>query len=54
MGLWSKQQIQEFIKKNNLVSAQDAQNAIKDLFAETFRRCWKPRWIPTWSTESMK
>ncbi|MGC6589890.1 oxidoreductase, partial [Paenibacillus sp. Dod16] len=25
MGLWTKQQLREFIKENNLVSAQDAQ-----------------------------
>ncbi|MGC6590591.1 oxidoreductase, partial [Paenibacillus sp. Dod16] len=24
MGLWTKQQLREFIKENNLVSAQDA------------------------------
>ncbi|MFK4344538.1 hypothetical protein ABH894_004810, partial [Paenibacillus sp. RC62] len=29
MGLWSKQQLREFIKENNLVTAQDAQNALK-------------------------
>ncbi|AET60292.1 mutator family transposase [Paenibacillus terrae HPL-003] len=37
MGLWSKQQLREFIKENNLVTAQDAQNALKDLFAETIQ-----------------
>lgn len=37
MGLWTKQQLREFIKENNLVSAQDAQNALKDLFAETIQ-----------------
>jgi len=29
--------LREFIKENNLVSAQDAQNALKDLFAETIQ-----------------
>ena len=34
MGLWTKKQLREFIKENKLVTAQDAQNALKDLFAE--------------------
>ncbi|MDQ0090889.1 transposase-like protein [Paenibacillus anaericanus] len=37
MGLWTKQQLREFIKENKLVSAQDAQNALKELFAETLQ-----------------
>jgi transposase-like protein len=37
MGLWTKQQLREFIKENKLVSAQDAQNALKELFAETMQ-----------------
>jgi len=28
MGLWSKEQLRAFIKENNLVTAQDAQNAV--------------------------
>jgi hypothetical protein len=35
MGLMSKEQLRQFIKENNLVTAQDAQNALKELFAET-------------------
>ncbi len=37
MGLWTKEQLRSFIKENNLVTAQDAQNALKDLFAETLQ-----------------
>jgi putative transposase len=37
MGLWTKQQLKAFIKENKLVSAQDAQNALKNLFAETIQ-----------------
>jgi putative transposase len=37
MGLWTKEQLRAFIKENKLVSAQDAQNALKDLFAETLQ-----------------
>src|ERR1700738_1122700 len=37
MGLWTKQQLRQFIKENKLVTAQDAQNALKDLFAETIQ-----------------
>jgi putative transposase len=37
MGLWTKQQLREFIQENKLVSAQDAQNALKELFAETLQ-----------------
>jgi putative transposase len=37
MGLWTKQQLGAFIKENKLVTAQDAQNALKDLFAETLQ-----------------
>jgi putative transposase len=37
MGLWTKQQLRAFIKENKLVSAQDAQNALKNLFAETIQ-----------------
>jgi len=37
MGLWTKEQLRQFIKENNLVTAQDAQNALKDLFAETIQ-----------------
>jgi putative transposase len=35
MGLWTKEQLRSFIKENKLVTAQDAQDALKDLFAET-------------------
>ena len=37
MGLWTKQQLREFIKENKLVTAQDAQDALKNLFAETIQ-----------------
>jgi putative transposase len=37
MGLWTKEQLRQFIKKNKLVTAQDAQNALKELFAETLQ-----------------
>lgn len=37
MGLWTKEQLRAFIKENQLVTAQDAQNALKDLFAETLQ-----------------
>lgn len=37
MGLWSKEQLTTFIKENKLVTAQDAQNALKKLFAETLQ-----------------
>ncbi|OXM87065.1 IS256 family transposase [Paenibacillus rigui] len=37
MGLWTKEQLRAFIKENKLITAQDAQNALKDLFAETLQ-----------------
>lgn len=37
MGLWTKEQLRAFIKENELVTAIDAQNAWKDLFAETIQ-----------------
>jgi putative transposase len=37
MGLWTKEQLRQFIKENKWVTAQDAQNALKDLFAETIQ-----------------
>jgi len=37
MGLMSKEQLRQFIQVSNLKSAQDAQNALKDLFAETLQ-----------------
>ncbi|PAK55726.1 IS256 family transposase [Paenibacillus sp. 7541] len=37
MGLWTKEQLRAFIKENKLVTAQDAQNALKELFAETLQ-----------------
>lgn len=37
MGLMSKEQLRQFIKENKLVTAQDAQNALKELFAETIQ-----------------
>ncbi|WP_256832138.1 IS256 family transposase [Paenibacillus sp. Pae15] len=37
MGLWTKEQLRTFIKENKLVTAQDAQNALRDLFAETIQ-----------------
>jgi putative transposase len=37
MGLWTKEQLRQFIKENKLVTAQDAQNALKDLFAATIQ-----------------
>ncbi|WP_027093512.1 IS256 family transposase [Cohnella thermotolerans] len=41
MGLWSKEQLRAFIKENNLVTAQDAQNALKGLFAEMLQEMLK-------------
>lgn len=37
MGLWTKEQLRQFIKENKLVTATDAQNALKELFAETLQ-----------------
>lgn len=37
MGLWTKEQLRAFIKENKLVTAQDAQSALKELFAETIQ-----------------
>lgn len=37
MGLWTKEQLRQFIKENKLVTAQDSQNTLKDLFAETIQ-----------------
>lgn len=37
MWLWTKQQLREFIKESNLVSAKNEQNALKDLFTETIQ-----------------
>ncbi len=37
MGLWTKEQLRTFIKENKLVTAKDAQDALKDLFAETIQ-----------------
>ncbi|MBG9792064.1 transposase [Paenibacillus dendritiformis] len=37
MGLWTKEQLRAFIKENKLMTAKDAQNALKDLFAETIQ-----------------
>lgn len=37
MELWTKEQLRTFIKENKLVTAQDAQNALKELFAETLQ-----------------
>lgn len=37
MGLWTKEQLRAFINENKLVTAQDAQNALKNLFAETIQ-----------------
>jgi putative transposase len=37
MGLWTKEQLRAFIKENKLVTAKDAQDALKDLFAETIQ-----------------
>jgi putative transposase len=37
MGLWTKEQLRSFIKENKLVTAQDASNALKNLFAETIQ-----------------
>ena len=31
----SREQLRQFIKENNLKTALDAQNALKELFAET-------------------
>jgi len=37
MGQWTKQQLRTFIKEKNLVTAEDAKNALKELFAETIQ-----------------
>ncbi|MGF7047013.1 transposase-like protein, partial [Paenibacillus sp. DS2015] len=37
MGLWTKEQLRQFIRENKLVSAMDAQSALKELFAETIQ-----------------
>lgn len=54
MGLWTKEQLRAFIKENKLVTAQDAENALKELFAETIQRCLKQNSIRIWATRSMK
>jgi putative transposase len=35
--LWSKEQLRAFIKENNLVTANDAQKALKELFKDTLQ-----------------
>lgn len=35
--LWTKEQLRAFIRENNLVSATDAQAALKERFKETLR-----------------
>ncbi len=37
MGLWTKEQLRQFIKENKMVTAQDAQTVLKELFAETIQ-----------------
>lgn len=37
MALMDKAQIKEFIKTNNIKSAEDIQSALKDLFKETLQ-----------------
>lgn len=37
MRLLNKEQLRQFIKENNLKSAQDVQNALKEMFAETLQ-----------------
>lgn len=34
MKMMSKEQLRQFIKKNNLKSAEDVQNVLEELFAE--------------------
>ena len=37
MGLMDKKQLREFIKENNIKSAADIQNALKDIFKDTLQ-----------------
>lgn len=52
MGLLSKKQLRAFIKENQLVTAQDTQNA-KDLFAETLQEMLEAEMGTHWDTRSM-
>lgn len=52
MGLWTKEQLRAFIKENKLVTAQDAQNALKDLFAETIQE--RLNWTPSSAMKNMR
>jgi hypothetical protein len=52
MGLWTKQQLHSFIKENKLVTAQNAQNALKNLFAETIQQMLDADWIRIWVMKS--
>lgn len=35
MGMFTKEQLRQFISENNIQTAGDVQNALKNLFAET-------------------
>ena len=37
MGILSKEQIRDLIKENNLVTADDVQDMLKEMFAETLQ-----------------
>ena len=37
MGMLSKEQLKQFIKENNIQTAGDIQNALKEMFAETLQ-----------------
>ncbi len=34
---WTKEQLRAFIKENNLVTAEDAQKAVKELFKDALQ-----------------
>ena len=37
MGIFTKEQLRELIRKRNLVTADDVQNMLKDMFGETLQ-----------------
>lgn len=37
MGMFTKEQLRQFISENNIQTAGDVQNALKNLFAETLQ-----------------
>jgi hypothetical protein len=48
MGIFTKEQLRELIREKNLVTTDDVQNMLKEMFAETIQEIRDGNWTASW------